>query len=327
MKTDVAQHILQVASGRSVAVLGDLMLDEWIVGEASRISPEAPVPVVRFAQRVTAPGGAANVVMNLMSLGAKVSVMGVVGDDDGGRDLARELSKKGAQTDGIISDSSRCTTQKTRILAQRQQMVRVDREDDSPLNQEIQRQLQEQLEKRIDEAEVLCISDYDKGIASSGLVPWAIKLAISKGKKVACGPKPHNLTAFNGANFASLNEKEADIAAGFRLHNDQDVEEAGKQLREQIQCDALVITRSAKGAMLFEAGQESRSIPAHEVEVFDVAGAGDTFLAAATLAILAGENYGAACELGNLAAAASVRHVGVVAMSQKDLVGVAVIDN
>lgn len=319
MKNDVAQHILQAASGRSVAVLGDLMLDEWIVGEASRISPEAPVPVVRFARRMTAPGGAANVVMNLMSLGAKVSVMGVVGDDEGGRDLVQELLESGAQIDGIVCDESRCTTQKTRILAQRQQMVRVDREADSPLEEEIQHRLQEQLAQRIDDAEVLCVSDYDKGIASSGLVPWAIQLAISKGKKVTCGPKPHNLMAFEGANFASLNEKEADLAAGFRLYDNQDVEKAGKQLREQIQCDALAITRSAKGAMLFEADKASRSIPAHEVEVFDVAGAGDTFLAAATLAILAGENYGNACELGNLAAAASVRHVGVVAMSQEDL--------
>lgn len=323
MKIDVAQRILQAASGRSVAVLGDLMLDEWIVGEASRISPEAPVPVVRFAHRMTAAGGAANVVMNLMSLGAKVSVMGVVGDDEGGRDLAQELLKGGAQTDGIVCDTTRCTTQKTRILAQRQQMVRVDRETDSALSGAIQHRLREKLEKHINDAEVLCISDYDKGIASSGLVSWAIKLAISKGKKVTCGPKPHNLTAFDDVNFASLNEKEADLAAGFRLHNDQDVEKAGNRLREQMQCDALAITRSAKGAMLFEVNQKSRSIPAHEVEVFDVAGAGDTFLAAATLAILAGESYGSACELGNLAAAASVRHVGVVAMSSEDLLRVA----
>ncbi|MEO6907363.1 MAG: bifunctional ADP-heptose synthase [Abditibacteriaceae bacterium] len=323
MKIDVVQHILEAAGGRCVAVLGDLMLDEWIMGETSRISPEAPVPVVRFSSRMTAPGGAANVVMNLMSLGAKVSVIGVVGDDEGGRDLARELLENGAQTDGIVRDESRCTTLKTRILAQRQQMVRVDRETDSSLAEDIQHQLQQQIEKRIDEAEVLCVSDYDKGIASSGLVSWAIKLALSKGKKVSCGPKPHNLMAFEGANFTSLNEKEADLAAGFRLYDDQDVEKAGQQLREQIQCEALAITRSAKGAMLFEVDQESRSISAHEVEVFDVAGAGDTFLAAATLAILAGESYGNACELGNLAAAASVRHVGVVAMSQNDLLRVA----
>lgn len=322
MKTDVAQHILQAACGRSVVVLGDLMLDEWIVGEASRISPEAPVPVVRFSRRITAPGGAANVVMNLMSLGAKVSVMGVVGDDEGGRDLVQELLESGTQTGGIVRDESRCTTQKTRILAQRQQMVRVDREADSPLAEKIRHKLQEQLVKRIDEAEVLCISDYEKGIASSGLVPWAIELALSKGKKVTCGPKPHNLAAFAGANFISLNEKEADIAAGFRLQDDQDVQRAGKQLREQVQCDALAITRGAKGAMLFEASEEPRSIAAHEVEVFDVAGAGDTFLAAATLTILAGESYGNACELGNLAAAASVRHVGVVAISQDDLLRV-----
>jgi D-beta-D-heptose 7-phosphate kinase/D-beta-D-heptose 1-phosphate adenosyltransferase len=170
---------------------------------------------------------------------------------------------------------------------------------------------------------VLCISDYDKGLAASGLVQWAIKQALQNGKKITCGPKPRNIDAFRAAGFVSLNEKEAAQSAGFAFKDEAAVTRAGEQLREQLQCPALAITRGAKGAMLFEASREPRSIPAHEVEVFDVAGAGDTFLAAATLAVLAGENYGAACELGNLAAAASVRHVGVVAMGQDDLLRVA----
>ena len=322
MNIETAQHIIKLAADRRVAVLGDLMLDEWIMGEALRISPEAPVPVVQFSRRWTAPGGAANVGMNLKNLGAKVSVLGVIGDDEAGRDLKSELIKSGIDTEGIICDLDRPTTQKTRIMAQRQQMVRVDRETDLPWPAELCERFQEQLEKQILQSEVLCISDYDKGLAPSGLVQWAIQLALENNKKITSGPKPRNIDAFREAEFISLNEKEASQAAGFSLKDEAAVAQAGRQLREQLQCSALAITRGAKGAMLFEAGENSRSISAHEVEVFDVAGAGDTFLAAATLAILAGENYGNACELGNLAAAASVRHVGVVAMSQDDLLNV-----
>lgn len=320
MNIETTQRIIQAAAGRRVAVLGDLMLDEWIMGDARRISPEAPVPVVQFSQRWTAPGGAANVGMNLKNLGAEVSVLGVVGDDEGGRDLTDALTKFEIDVEGIICDFVRPTTQKTRIMAQRQQIVRVDRETDTAWSTEICERFEQQLEQQILQFDVLCISDYDKGLASSGLVQWAIKLALKNGKKITTGPKPRNIDAFRESEFVSLNEKEAGQAAGFPLNDEAAVTQAGLQLREQLQAPALAITRGAKGAMLFEANQNPRSIPAHEVEVFDVAGAGDTFLAAATLAILAGENYGNACELGNLAAAASVRHVGVVAMSQDDLV-------
>ena len=174
MKIEIARHIIQAAAGRRVAVLGDLMLDEWIMGEARRISPEAPVPVVQFSRRWTAPGGAANVGMNLKNLGANVSVLGVVGNDDGGRDLKDELIKFGIDAKGIICDESRPTTQKTRIMAQRQQIVRVDRETDLLWPGELCECFHQELKRQILQSDVLCISDYDKGLASSGLVQWAM---------------------------------------------------------------------------------------------------------------------------------------------------------
>jgi len=314
------QRILQAVKGRRVVVLGDLMLDEWVMGDASRISPEAPVPVVRFAQRMTAPGGAANVAMNLLSLGAEVCIVGVVGDDEGGRNLTDELNKAGVQTGGVVKDASRCTTQKTRIMAQRQQMVRVDRETEEPFSPEVQSRLRRSMEEQLQAADLLCISDYDKGLATSGLMQWAIAHAAENGKKITAGPKPQNSAAFQGAGFASLNEKEANIAAGVRLTDDAALRRAGEQLRAQSQWQALAITLGARGAMLFEEGKPPHPIPAHEVEVFDVAGAGDTFLAASTLGILAGVDNATACVLGNRAAAASVRHVGVVAVTGQDLV-------
>jgi D-beta-D-heptose 7-phosphate kinase/D-beta-D-heptose 1-phosphate adenosyltransferase len=204
-------------------------------------------------------------------------------------------------------------------MAQRQQMVRVDRETDSPLPPHLNAPLQEQLQQEIIACDVLCISDYDKGLASGELVQWAIELALRNKKKITAGPKPRNFAAFKKAGFVSLNEKEAGLAAGIKLQEESDVLRAGAQLQEQLQCRALAITRGAKGALLFESGREPRFIAAHEVEVFDVAGAGDTFLAAATLAIAAGENDESACELGNITAAASVRHVGVVAVRPEEL--------
>ena len=162
---DVAR-VLELARGRLVVVVGDVMLDEWIVGHAGRISPEAPVPVLKWSERRTAPGGAANVAMNLLRLGARVAIYGVVGDDESGRDLARVLREAGADVDGLVRDASRPTTLKTRIVAQRQQVVRIDRESDAPISQIVKNELQDRLKNAWIDASALCLSDYDKGLAA-----------------------------------------------------------------------------------------------------------------------------------------------------------------
>jgi D-glycero-beta-D-manno-heptose-7-phosphate kinase len=318
-----AENILKSAQGRTIVVLGDLMLDEWIIGQASRISPEAPVPVVRLAERKTAPGGAANVAMNLLRLGAKVRVCGVVGDDEAGRDLARELEEAGAEVDALVCDGARPTTLKTRVVAQRQQMVRIDRESDEPFDKRVLEAVQQRLQTLWDGADVLCLSDYDKGLAGCGVMENAIRAAHQNGLCVSAGPKPLNMGCFANADFLSLNQKEASEAAGLKLDSDVAVEAAGEALRRQSSAKALVITRGSKGLTLFQNGSEPRHIRAHEVEVFDVAGAGDSFLAAATVALAAKANFSDASELGNLAAAASVRHSGVVAVTPDEVLRIA----
>lgn len=323
LQTEAVTKLLQDAQGRTIVVLGDLMLDEWIIGTASRISPESPVPVVRFNDRKTAPGGAANVVMNLLRLGAKVRVCGVVGNDEAGDDLTRELQEAGADVRGIVRDSSRPTTLKTRIVAQRQQMVRIDRESDDTLSPDIRLTLGRILPELFQDASLLCISDYDKGLAACNIVTYSVASAHEHGVLVCGGPKPQNLSCFAGADFLSLNQKEASEAAGFRLEKDSAVERAGSALRNDMRAGALAITRSARGVTLFAKDEEPVHIPAHAVEVFDVAGAGDTFLAAASLAVAAGSDWVQATELGNLAAAASVRHVGVVAVTPEEVCRVA----
>lgn len=319
--TNISQ-ILEAAPTHAVAVLGDLMLDEWMIGDASRISPEAPVPIVRLCHRKIAPGGAANVVMNLRSLGAPVFVAGVVGDDSSGHSLAQALADSGADVSGLVFDASRPTTLKTRVLAARQQMLRIDRESDEPFSDFAREKLEERLTPILEKVDVLCLSDYDKGLIACGIVGRAMEKMHTAGKRVTGGPKPHNLSCFAGADFLSFNEKEAREAVGFKLNTEEDVRRAGHLLRERLDANALAITRGGKGVLLFDRGGAAHAVGGHGVEVFDVAGAGDTFLAGATLALASGAEYSRAAELGNLAAAASVRHVGVVAVSPEEVLRV-----
>jgi rfaE bifunctional protein kinase chain/domain len=310
---------LEAAHGRTVIVFGDLMLDEWIIGHALRISPEGPVPVVRLTERKTAPGGAANVAMNLLKLGAQVRVCGLLGDDEAGADLERELREAGADTRGLVRDATRPTTLKTRVVAQRQQMIRIDRESDAPLDTRVLAQLAERLEALWDGAAALCLSDYDKGLITSSALERAVAGARARELIITGGPKPANLPCFARADFLSLNRREAAEAVGGKLESDEAIAQAGTLLQRQTGAHALVITCGERGFTLFSRDEEPRTMAAHAVEVFDVAGAGDTFLAASTVALAGGADFVAASELGNLAAAASVRHVGVVAVSPDEI--------
>ena len=307
------------AARPTLSVLGDLMLDEWIHGDATRISPEAPVPVVRFGARKLAPGGAANVAANLLSWGADGRICGTIGQDEAGRDLTDELEKSGLDTRAIVACEGRPTTLKTRIVASRQQIVRVDREDIRAPETGDDDELNARLPALLDTATALCLSDYDKGLARSKAWHEALSLARARGITVTGGPKPANLGAFAGADLISLNEKEASESAGFALDSLANVERAGAQLLARAQVKSLAITRGGAGVALFEEDKKPRHFAAHRVEVFDVAGAGDTFLAGATYALAVGATLDEAVEFGNLAAACSVKHVGVVAVTPDEI--------
>ena len=314
------------AARPTLAVLGDLMLDEWINGDAARISPEAPVPIVRFSARTLAPGGAANVAANLLSWGAQGRICGTIGADEAGRDLMRELQSSGLDVAALTVCDARPTTLKTRIVASRQQIVRVDREDARAPDDATNAQLYARLPQLLQGAAALCLSDYDKGLARCQSWNAAREMALAADLIVTGGPKPANLDAFEGANLISLNEKEAREAAGFALDSLEQVESAGANLLARAQVKALAITRGGAGVALFELGKTPRHFAAHRVEVFDVAGAGDTFLAGATYALAAGADLNEAVEFGNLAAACSVKHVGVVAVAPAEIRAMAASD-
>lgn len=308
--------------GRRTLVVGDVMLDEYVFGTVSRISPEAPVPVVDvdFNQHTYAPGGATNVAHNLRALGAEVTILGVVGDDAQGGVLRRHLERLGVDADGLLVDPTRPTTLKTRIIAHSQQVVRVDRECRQPLTAETTARLQAMLEVGVRAgAEVVLISDYDKGVASGSLPAAVIDLCRPRGIPVTANPKPPNLARLHGATAVTLNHLEAEAAAGRRLPDEESLHEAGQALRARLEIEALLVTRGSRGMTLLAADGECANIPAAPVEVYDVVGAGDTAFATLSLALVAGAGFEEAAALANLAGAAVVRKVGTATVTPEEL--------
>ncbi len=314
-----ATSMLRRLAGRRLLVLGDLMLDEYLWGVAERISPEAPVPVVRAERKSYAPGGAANVVANVQSLGGSAMVFGVVGDDGAGQQLIAELQARGADTSGVVVESHRWTTLKTRVIAQRQQMLRLDHETSAPIAEATAKELLRHARAALGECDAVVLSDYGKGALRRSVVTHVIEAAAKLKKPVLAGPKPESLSRFAGATFLSFNRTEAARAVHATLLSNDEVEAAGARLLNELSARALAITLSADGVALFERGKKQRRFPARTIEVFDVAGAGDTFLSAVALAIAAKAKFADAVQFGNLAAAAAVRKVGVVAVTSHDI--------
>jgi D-beta-D-heptose 7-phosphate kinase/D-beta-D-heptose 1-phosphate adenosyltransferase len=316
---DSINDVLSKAPRLTIAVLGDLMLDEWIFGAATRISQEAPVPVVRFRERKTALGGAANVALNFVRLGARVRFCGVVGADEAGSTLLQGLEESGIDIRAVLRDESRPTTVKTRIVSGRQQIVRIDREEETEISAELRKQLIPLLPAFLEGATLLCLSDYAKGLLTPEVCEAAVSGARERATYVTGGPKPRNLPCFAGLDFLSLNHQEAEESSGIRLGSARDILQAGAVLQERTRARAIAITNSAHGVTLFQTGEAPRHVPSHTVEVADGAGAGDTFLAGASLSLAAGADVVESVLMGNFAAAASVRHAGVVAVTPDEV--------
>ncbi|MDH7569131.1 MAG: PfkB family carbohydrate kinase [Armatimonadota bacterium] len=314
--------LIDALRGRRAAVVGDLMLDEYVFGTVSRISPEAPVPVVDVDvdQHAYAPGGATNVANNLRALGVEVALFGVVGDDPQGQILLGRLRQLGIDTSGVLVDRDRPTTVKTRIIAHSQQVVRVDREVRAPLSSQSAARLVEAATACVGHGvHALLISDYDKGVATAAVVAETVSRCRRAGLLVAANPKPANLEYFRGASVVTLNHLEAEAAAGERLGNEERLRAAGQKLCQHLQLEALVITRGSQGMLLVENGGRVTGIPAAPVEVYDVVGAGDTAFSVLALAWAAGAPVPMAATLANLAGAAVVRKVGTAVVTPEEL--------
>lgn len=303
-------------AGKRVMVIGDLMLDEHVWGTVERISPEAPVMVVQVDSDADClPGGAANVANNIRALGGEASVVGVVGDDEGGRILRDVLGNEGVDVSGIFTDDKRPTTRKTRIWAShRHQVVRIDRESKRRVSHAIVERVVNHIQRHAAEFDAILISDYAKGVINKDTV----SAAIGDGRTCVANPKPRNIQCFGGAGVLTLNQSEAAAASGIDIDNLSDVERAGRKILGITASRGVVVTRGAHGLSAFEKDNVFH-IPAIETEVYDVAGAGDTVVAALTMALACGVDLASAGAIANCAGAAVVRKVGVATTTTSEI--------
>ncbi|MCE5299576.1 MAG: D-glycero-beta-D-manno-heptose-7-phosphate kinase [Spirochaetia bacterium] len=302
---------------KKVLVVGDMMIDEYIWGKVSRISPEAPIPVVDVQKEESKPGGAANVILNLVSLGAKVYAAGVIGRDLNAHKLLTKLEKMEVNITAVIPDNARPTTIKTRVIAHNQQVVRIDKEHRHNISPAVEKRILKKLAPVIKSVNAVIFSDYDKGLLTEGLVRGIMKLAGDK--IITVDPKPTNIDIFRDITMISPNKKEAAEASGIKIENESDVLEASKILQGITNAKAILITRGEEGMSLWHEGI-MESIPTVAREVYDVTGAGDTVIAVATLALAAGAGLKEACALSNIAAGEVVAEVGVVTLTPKELI-------
>jgi D-beta-D-heptose 7-phosphate kinase/D-beta-D-heptose 1-phosphate adenosyltransferase len=310
LSVDRARSLLSGCSGRHILVLGDVMLDRYLWGTVSRISPEAPVPVVEVETETVRLGGAANVAHNVSALGALPHLVGVVGTDAASQVLREELAARGLGVDGLVLDGSRPTSIKTRIVARHQQVVRADQESREEVSGETEEQLVKKCRDRIPELEACVISDYGKGVITRRLLSVLLPELKRAGVAVCVDPKETHFFSYTGVSVITPNLIEAGTAFGRALKTDELLNDAGEDLVRRLACDAVLITRGEKGMSLFEAGRARLDLPTVAREVYDVTGAGDTVVSHYALALAAGASHPEAACLANHAAGIVVREVG-----------------
>ncbi len=325
MEPDRLRSIIDRFKGRSLAVLGDLMLDQFIWGDVRRISPEAPVPVVEVKRESWHLGGAGNVVSNLLELGAVAFPIGIVGDDGAGERIRAFCVEGGADASAILTESSRPTTVKTRLLAHSQQVVRFDREDRSYISSACEARLNEFCLMAIEKADAVIISDYEKGTLTPGLLAATIGHARKKAKFVLVDPKMRNWTSYRGVDVITPNQMEAERATGIEIVDEDSLRAAAVSIRNSLDCRYVIITRGERGMSLLDADGRLAQIPTMAREVYDVTGAGDTVIATLALAMTAGAEIEEAAVIANHAAGVVVGKVGTATLSVTELLNAMVV--
>jgi D-beta-D-heptose 7-phosphate kinase/D-beta-D-heptose 1-phosphate adenosyltransferase len=294
----------------SILVVGDLMIDRYIMGSATRLSPEAPVPVVNVKNETATLGGAGNVVQNLVTLGAKVSIAGMIGNDAGGQQVIEILQNDGVETETLVKDVTRPTTVKTRVLVGSHQLVRIDRETTNPISVELENQLVKKFESVIENKDIIIFSDYNKGLFAPSLTQRLIKIANQHQKKVIVDPKGLNYEKYSGAFIIKPNRKElAEAAKVEGIKTNEDIQKAAEIILKQTNATYLIVTLSEDG-MAIISKDSTQLLSVKATEVFDVTGAGDTVIATIAYFLAAGFSIEEACELANHAAAIVIRHIG-----------------
>lgn len=292
-----------------ILVIGDLMIDHYIYGTCDRISPEAPIPVVEVKSEMHTLGGAGNVLKNLKALGCTTTIVSVTGDDENADLVADILAKDQIAIDGLIKDAERCTTIKSRVLAVRHQLIRLDREVLTPVSQDIEQAIIEKFSSLAQNFDIVLISDYNKGLLTNSLLNNIIKLCKDAGKKTLIDPKGLDFSKYKNASLIKPNKKEAGLATGIVIKDEESLRKACEKLEEITECENIVVTLSEDGTALYSNG-ELTIIPTKAIDVIDVTGAGDTVLASLGVALASGKSLYDACVFANQAAAIVVSKVG-----------------
>jgi rfaE bifunctional protein kinase chain/domain len=320
LEAERARDLIARFPGLAVLVAGDVMLDRFIVGRVSRISPEAPVPVVQFQAEHTRLGGAANVAHNIAALGGRVSLVAVVGTDSAGQRLRHQLSAAEIPADGLVEDAERPTTEKVRIVTDRnQQVARVDYERDADISGAVERAVIDQIARHGRNARALLVSDYLKGAITRPLVEALLRLRSSAGgPPLVVDPKIPHLACYRGATLVTPNHHEAETATHRRIRTDDEARDAARVFRQQVDCEAVLITRGEQGMWLSDPDTDG-AVPAVAREVSDVTGAGDTVVATLSLALAAGSTLAEAAMLANHAAGIVVGKFGPATLTRAEL--------
>lgn len=314
-----AEEVLSRFKKMEILVIGDIMLDRYIWGTVNRISPEAPVPIVKVNRETILLGGAGNVVSNIVSLQGKASCFGVVGSDRAGQELLTGLKALKVNTDGIIIDSRRCTTVKTRLIAHNQQVVRIDREIDQLISKTTEKKILHHIKERMGKGSCLIISDYDKGVITKTILQAILPTARKNNLPVAVDPKLTHFSYYQPSTIITPNLAEASKATAIEFKNENDVLQAGEKILIQNQCEGALITMGERGMLLFQRGKKPHLIPAVAREVYDVTGAGDTVISTIALSLASGASLKEASILANHAGGIVVGKLGTAAPTSSEI--------
>jgi rfaE bifunctional protein kinase chain/domain len=305
--------------GKRIAVIGDMMLDGYFWGDVKRISPEAPVPVLEVEDEFFRFGGAANVALNILTLGGIPVPVGVIGNDSYGNTFASLLKEKKIDSEGIIIDNGRPTTTKTRVIANSQHVVRIDKESKAYINNHIESKILYFIESEINKIDGIILQDYNKGILTPSLIAKIISLANKKNILVTVDPKFDNFFEYKDVTVFKPNRKETETVLGIRIKDDKDISEAGQNLLHKLNSKYVLLTLGEGGIAVFEKGDKERRMPTKARKVADVSGAGDTVISTLTIGLAAGANIYEACFLANYAAGVVCGEVGIVPIEKEAL--------
>lgn len=305
---------------KRILVLGDLMVDEYILGKVGRISPEAPVPVLNYKGTERSAGGASNVALNMHALGGDLAVAGVVGADDSGRWLREFLKAAAVDTEGIVDEKDRMTTVKTRFATKVQQLLRVDREDSRPVLEQTQAAILDYMAQHISAWDAVVLSDYCKGVFENpDFVRRIIRLCNEHHVIVTIDSKSRHIEAFENADFVKPNNLELENAVNIKIGDLESLDRAGKAYLERSKAKSIIVTRGADGISIFEQGCERRDYASKAAQVFDVTGAGDTVISTVTLGLASGLSIDDAVVLANIAAGVVIGKRGTAVVTKDEL--------